>query len=197
MEQRSEEWIAEKLGKITGTRAAYLMGSPLAQKTLMSLLISEIAMAQRKASPLTQAMKRGIDMENEAREYYEITHKTAVKETAYIEHPKYSTCGCSPDGLVGENGGIEIKCLLPENHVRVFMIDDIDKKYAWQIKWNLFCTGREYWDYFGYCSDLPGELAYYEKRFYAKDIDFEEIEKKLLKFTSQLNEFLDQFNLNI
>jgi len=197
MKQRSEEWFAEKLGKITGTRADDLMGSELAQKNLMALLISEIAMAQRKATPLTQAMKRGIEMENEALEYYKIVHNTAVKEIAYIEHPVYSMCGCSPDGLIGENGGVEIKCLLPDNHIRVILTDKIDKKYAWQIKWNLFCTGREYWDYFGYCSDLSGDLAYYEKRFFAKDINFNEIEEKLNGFMTKLNNILNRYNLNI
>lgn len=197
MEQRTDEWFAERLGKITGTRAADLMGTQTAQYTLMSVIIAEIAMAERKATPFTTAMKRGIEMEEEAREFYEIHHNVSVKEVPYIEHHTYKICGCSPDGLIGENGGVEIKCLLPENHVRVFLIDEIDKKYLWQIKWNLFCTGREYWDYFGYCAGLPGELAYYEKRIYAKDINFSEIEERLTFFMSNLNEFLNQFNLNI
>jgi putative phage-type endonuclease len=197
MEQRSDEWFAERLGKITGTRAAALMGTPLAQKSLMAVLVSEIAMAQRQDVVTTNAMRRGVKMEAEARIYYEVRHNVEVVETAFVEHPVLPFCGCSPDGLVGETGGVEIKCLLPDNHIRVMLLDTIDKKHEWQIKWNLFCSQREYWDYFGYCADMPGELASYEKRFFAKDVNFGEIEKRLTQFQVELNGWLTKFGLEI
>jgi putative phage-type endonuclease len=197
MEQRSEEWFAERLGKITGTRAAALMGTPLAQKSLMAVLVSEIAMAQGQEVVTTNAMRRGVKMEAEARKYYEVRHNVAVMETAFVEHPEHLLCGCSPDGFVGENGGLEIKCLLPDNHIRVMLLDTIDKKHEWQIKWNLFCSRREYWDYFGYCADMPCELACYEKRFFAKDVNFGEIEKRLAQFQAELNGWLTKFGLEI
>ena len=101
---------------------------------------------------------------------------------------------CSPDGLIGSDGGLEIKRLDDENHVKT-RLGDIDKKYLAQIEWCLFVTDRKWWDYMGYCETIPEPLTADIRRIEATDKRMNEIKKIALDFIGELEINLEQFRL--
>lgn len=197
--QRSSEWKSDRLGVITGTRAHSLMGSKIVQKTLMAEMIAEIAMAKSKEFTQTLAMKKGADVEPEAVKYYEFMNNYSVHgEDDYIVSDFNHRFAVSPDGLVGDIGGVEIKSLDPHNHIKVIIDDDIDKKYLAQIEWALFVQpNREWWDYFGYQPELPEPIKGYKKRFILSDKKRSEYLERGEEFLSELDEILERLELSL
>lgn len=185
MQQRSEEWLMERLCRITGTRISAVMGTKKARNTLMYEMIREKIMLSAKEFKRTQAMQRGIDTEDEARKAYELVNDVLVQEVGLIVSKENEMFACSPDGLIGFDGGIEIKCLSEENHLKVMLEDMIEKNYYYQIQWCIYCTDRQWWDYFGYCNTL-GPCKIYQKRF---DRDGAVINHMLEMATSFIDEY--------
>lgn len=97
-------------------------------------------------------MQRGVDLEFEALELYSTMKDVEIDIVGFIEHSPY--VGCSPDGLIGMNGGIEIKCPNDNNFIKTVVSSYFESKYIWQCQMNLYITGREYWD-----------LAFYNPNF--------------------------------
>lgn len=193
--QRSEQWLADRLGVITSTRAHDLLSSPTTRKTLMAQLISEHATALKKEVPQTAAMIRGSEIEDEAVSYYQIMTDAQVHgDDSYLVSRDHPLFACSPDGLVGEDGGIEIKRLDEHNHIKT-MLGDIDKKYLSQIKWCLFVTGRKWWDYVGYCETMPEPLTSDIRRLKREDLEIEKVEEIAFSFVRELEENLIKFGI--
>jgi len=141
-------------------------------------------------------MQKGIDDEEGAICYYELKTGTMVSRGGFIE-AEHEMCACSPDGTIGKDGGIEVKCLNEENHIKVIIKDDIEKKYYWQIQWCMFCSGRMWWDYFGYCKELPEPITSYTKRFERDPLVMEEISQQLTKFVKEFNLVCERLELVI
>lgn len=197
MEQRSEDWFAERLGKITGTRAVDLMGTPKAQEKLMATLIKEIATAQNKEISPTKAMKNGIITEPKAIAYYELINNVKIEEVGLLYHPDNMYCACSPDGLIEKDGGIEVKCPEDETHVVLVMNEKVDPKYVWQMNWCMYVSGRKYWDYFNYSENLPEPIKTFTKRFERDESIMSQFDEKLDVFIPKLEMYLEKFELMI
>lgn len=195
MKQRTEEWFAARLGKITGTRAADLMGTATTRKTLLATLIKEAVTADSKTIRTTPEMQRGIDLEPHAISHYELLNCVTVADGGFVELSHI--VAASPDGLIGEHGGIEVKCLSQENHIKVILADEIDKKHYWQIVWCMFVAGCDWWDYFGYCPELPEPLTTYTKRFERDPMVMESLSESIVKFTLEYTGLCDKLNISI
>lgn len=184
MEQRTAEWHAARLSKITGTKAHNLLSGPATRKTLLVQLFRETATAEAKQIPVTDAMARGTALEPGAVKAYEELTGLQVHSEGLVVHPDEPRFAMSPDGLVGDEGGIEIKCREPEQHLKR-MIYGIEKDELHQCQWNLFCSPeRSWWDYCGYNPDLPEKLRIFRHRITIKPTDrdiFMSTGKKLLK----------------
>lgn len=189
--QRSELWLAKRLGKITGTRAHSLLQSARTRDSLLATLVHEMVTWEIKESFVTPAMQRGIDMEPLARAAYEEAHDVAVhSHDDFFERDGWPLCAASPDGLVGDDGAIEIKCLSQPNHIRVAMTETIDPKHVSQMLWVLFVTGRKWCDYVGYCGDIRSELQLYVKRFEISEEQISHFEKIVTAVDGQIANFL-------
>jgi len=194
-EQRTEQWKADRLGLITGTKAHNLLSSKTTRITLMAELIREFATADTKEIPQTAAMKRGSDIEPEAVSYYEfLTGSTVHGKDSFITSGIHPLFACSPDGLIDEDGGLEIKRLDDVNHMKV-ILSSIDKKYLNQIRWCLFVTGRDWWDYLGYCETMPEPLTGHIIRFEREKCGMDEVENVALEFVEQLEQTLIKFEI--
>lgn len=153
LEQGTQEWLKVRLGKFTASNC-YTIGTEGMGKGRGGL---ETLCLEKASEILTQALpeqytnediERGHQLEQEARSAYEIETGRAVKQVGFVEVNEF--VGCSPDGLVEDNGLIEIKCKNDKNHLLCLLGKDIDKTYQWQMQYQMLCTQREWCDFVSY-----------------------------------------------
>lgn len=158
--QRTEPWHRARLGSITGTRAYDLMSSKITRNRLCAVIVRELMTADTKTFS-SKDLDRRSAMETEAASWYAIQYGVSVwGDDAYIESDLHPMFSCSPDGLVDPDGGLELKRLDEENHLIVVMGGNFRdmKKYELQCDWNMFVTGRHWWDLYFYCETLPASM---------------------------------------
>lgn len=160
--QDNEEWLLLRCGAFTASRAADLMvklkdGRPGAERgKLLALLAIERLTGCPVPTYQNAAMQRGIETEAEARDAYSFAQGVAVEECGFIPHPELSNCGCSPDGLVGAEGLVELKC--PDSmakHLDALRSGAHAQEYRWQLQHQLMVTGREWVDATSYDPRFP------------------------------------------
>jgi putative phage-type endonuclease len=159
MEQRSESWFQERCGTATASKFADIMtliksGESAARKNYRALLVAERLTGIPTESFTSQAMQHGIDNEELARLEYSLITGNDVAEAFFEKHPTLEA-GASPDGYVGEDGLVEIKCPNTATHIETLKTKKIPKQYYWQIMGQLWITGRKWCDYLSYDPRLP------------------------------------------
>ena len=170
MEQRSEEWFQARLGNVTASRLADVIGKGVKGNYLalrakyMDELIAERLTGQIANKFTNSAMQWGIEMEPRAREAYQMHTGAFVEEVGYVSHYAIKNAGASPDGFVGEDGLVEIKCPMTTTHLDTLVLDAPPQEYVPQIQWQLACTGRLWADFVSYDPRLPDDLAFFCKR---------------------------------
>lgn len=149
MPQKSVEWNQIRLGKITGSDFHILMGDSVTRKTKIFKKASEIITKQKcDADFYNIHIERGIFLEDEAREIYEVVSGNDVDCVGFVEAD--SMLGCSPDGLIGEHSGLEIKCFDNHTFLQSFVDNKIKNEHLIQIQFNMLICNRSQWDYFIY-----------------------------------------------
>jgi len=145
MSQRSEEWKEARKGRMTASNAATIATNGKGLESYAYEILAEKYSNNSEESFTSFDMKRGIELEEQARMTYELEHEE-VQQVGFVEMDEFA--GCSPDGLVGEDGGMEIKCPNDVNFFRLMVNgeSEIDKKYLWQVQMSLLITGRKWWD---------------------------------------------------
>lgn len=166
IEQGSEEWRSQRLGLLTASRFADLMaktksGPSASRKNLITRLTIERLTGNYMETYSNAAMARGTEMEPFARQAYEDHELVAVELAPYVPHPDYWFCGCSPDGYVGDDGLVEIKCPSAEaKHYEALRYGSHADEYKWQLQGQLWVTGRQWVDAVSYDPRFTGfELA--------------------------------------
>lgn len=159
MIQGTPEWHQARLGRVTGSRIADVMTakSTAGYQNYRAQLICERLTGTPTETFTSAAMQHGTDTEPQARAFYELETGNDVSEIGFINHPLLFA-GVSPDGLIGELGGLEIKCPQPAEHIRMLTGGEIKRGYLLQMQWGMDCTGREWWDFVSFCPMLPDEL---------------------------------------
>jgi len=157
MQQRSDEWLKTRVGKITASRANALMattkaGKPTSERgKLIASLVAERLTGEVFQSADSFAMRRGRELEDEAVGSYAMARSLIVQEQPFVDHPTVPWCGCSPDGLVGDNGLIEAKCPLdPTKHLAALRDGAHAEEYRWQVQHQMMVTGRQWCDVVSY-----------------------------------------------
>lgn len=196
VEQGTSQWLDEKLGVISGTRANDLMSSNITRRTLLATLIRELMTASSKAFRPTKDMVIGIETEPEAVSYYELmTGVTVTDQLAYIESEIHPMFACSPDGLIGDDGGYEGKRLLAENHLKIILGTDPEKKYIKQCEWCMFITGRKWWDLHYYCEALPVSMRSHIVRIHRQEQMMNDMLERATDMLDDLTAFLVKHEL--
>ena len=201
IEQRTPAWHQIRAGKFTGSKFNDAMarskktGEPLKACTD---LIWQVATERLTGNPVesyrNQAMDWGVEQEPNAKNTYEFIEGVSVVEVGFIIHPEYSFIGVSPDGYVGENGGLEIKC--PWNsmrHLERFIIGMPDE-YKAQVQGCLWVTGREWWDFMSFDPRMPPAHQVYKERIYRDEDYIKDLQTTLLWCEDQVNELLEKLN---
>jgi len=134
---------------------------------------------------VTGPMARGLELESEARNAYELKNQKVIL-TGFIDHPSIKQAGASPDGLIGEDGLIEIKCLNIKNHNDIVKKETLPKQYNLQIQFQLACTNREWCDFVAYHPESDHPL--YVKRVLPEYVLIKEIHEKAIIFVGEVEE---------
>ena len=195
MEQRTEEWFAARLGKVTASRVADVLakiksGESASRKNYKMELVVQRLTNKVGESFTNAAMEWGTEQEPFARMAYEAHTGTFVKEEGFVDHPTIEGFGCSPDGIVGE-GLIEIKCPNTATHIETVLENKAPSKYIPQMQAQMVCTGAKWCDFVSFDPRVPEDLQLFVVRV---DRDQEYIDSMEVEVKQFLSEVLDLFN---
>lgn len=199
MEQHSEEWIAARLGKVTGSRVADVLartksGYGASRANYMAELICERLTGQQAEKFTNAAMQWGTDTEPQARASYEFAMDLSVEECGFIDHGAIQQFGASPDGLIDNDGLVEIKCPNTATHIETLLTGDVDGKYIIQMNAQMACTGRAWCDFVSFDPRLPTDMQLFIKRFQRDEALIRDIETEVQKFLAELSAKVNTLN---
>lgn len=192
MIQGSAEWHAARLGKVTASRVADVMartktGWGASRKNYMAELIAERLTGTAAEGFTNQAMQWGIDTESQARAAYSFFRDAEVVEVGFIDHPVIAMTGASPDGQIGTDGLLELKCPNTATHIDTLLSGAVPDKYILQMQWQLACTGRAWCDFASFDPRMPQNLRLFAKRVDRDGPRIKEIESAVLAFLTELD----------
>lgn len=199
--QGTPEWSRQRCGAFTASRAADLMaktksGPSASRANLIALLAIERLTGQPVETYQNAAMARGTELEAQARDAYAFANDVIVEECGYIKHPTIANCGCSPDGLIGDEGLLEIKCpSAMAKHLDALRSGGHAREYRWQIQHQLFVTGRRWVDVVSYDPRFPSELQIATVRVLPDHKAFEELEAEIRASEKEVCAIVDELRL--
>lgn len=191
-EQQTEEWFSQRLGKVTASRVADIIaktksGYSTSRANYMAELICERLTGSRGDSYMNAAMAWGTATEPQARSAYEAETGLLVETVGFVPHPTILEAGASPDGLVGDDGLVEIKCPNTSTHIDTLLGKSVPSKYITQIQWQLACTGRKWCDFVSYDPRMPENMQMFLFRVPRNDETIAELVKEVVQFLLELD----------
>ncbi|MBD3844240.1 YqaJ viral recombinase family protein [Bosea sp. SSUT16] len=190
--QGSPEWLAIRVGKVTASRVADVVaktktGYGASRANYMAELIAERLTGAPAERYTNAAMAWGTEKEPEARALYEFLTDAEVTQVGFVPHPTISDSGASPDGLVGEDGLVEIKCPNTATHIDTLLGRSIPAKYETQMQWQMACTGRLWCDFVSYDPRMPDSMRLFVCREERNDAMIAELAEEVGKFLVELD----------
>jgi putative phage-type endonuclease len=192
IEQRSDEWFAARIGKVTASRVADVIaktktGFSASRENYMAQLVCERLTNQKADGFTNSAMQWGTETEPLARLSYEVANNVLVDEVGFVPHPSIIMAGASPDGLVGDDGLLEIKCPNTATHIETLLSRTVPGKYNTQMQFQMACTGRSWCDFVSFDNRLPAELQLFVKRVPRDNMYIRLMEEEIVKFLNELD----------
>jgi putative phage-type endonuclease len=153
----------------------------------MAQLICERLTGQKGESFTNAAMEHGTQTEPLARSAYENARNLLVKEVGFINHPRIEMSGASPDGLVAEDGLVEIKCPNTATHIDTLLSGKVPTKYITQMQWQMLCCQRKWCDFVSFDNRLPEHL-----QLFVQEVEFDPeycamLEQEVTQFLAELD----------
>lgn len=189
--QGSDEWKQIRLGKVTASRVADIVaktksGYSTSRANYAAQLICERLTGIPTDGFTNDAMRWGTETEPQARSAYEFYRDVDVDQVAFVPHPSIADTGASPDGLVGTDGLVEIKCPNTATHIETLTGKAVPAKYVTQIQWQLCCTGREWCDFVSYDPRMPEAMQFFCVRVHRVPEIIEELEGEVITFLGEV-----------
>jgi len=194
-DQRSPEWFAARLGRLTASSlgdafATTKSGYSTSRRNLKLRLVLERLTGKSQENGYTNAaMERGVLIEPDARAAYEVESGLLVDTVGFIVHDELLT-GASPDGIIGDDGGLEIKCPGAAAHLDFLKSEVIPNDYQLQVAHTLWLTGRAWWDFVSFNPDFPEPLRLKVQRLRATDVNMAAHELAVRLFLSEVDKEL-------
>jgi putative phage-type endonuclease len=193
IEQGTAEWLAQRCGKVTASKIADLMaktksGWASSRANYKAQLVAERLTGRVAESYTNGAMQWGTQTEPEARRAYEFFVDRDVQEVGFVPHPTIGMAGASPDGLVGEDGLLELKCPLTATHIETLLGGTVPDKYRKQMMFQMACTGRQWCDFASYDPRMCESMRLFVQRVERNDDEIKEIEDAVRAFLAELDE---------
>ncbi|AHX12911.1 exonuclease [Dyella jiangningensis] len=198
MDQGSQEWLAARAGKFTGSRFADLMavtrsGPSASRANLITTLAIERLTGEPEATYQNDAMRRGQELEPFARGAYEAHTGELVAQVAFVVHETMPYVGVSPDGLVGGDGLVEIKCPASlAKHVMALRDGSHADEYRWQIQGQLWVTGRKWCDAVSFDPRFPEGLQLAIHRVERDEAAIAQLKEACIRAHAEVNVLVDE-----
>lgn len=191
--QGTDEWRRARAGSLGASVvheavARTKTGWGASRANRMATLVIERLTGEPIDTFQTSAMLHGIETEPEARVAYEFYRNATVTEIGLVRHPSIAGTHASPDGLVGENGLLEIKCPQPAQHLNTLMGEAIPDKYVVQMQWQMRCCEREWTDFVSYNPAFPDPMRLFVQRVFRDDKRIGELEEMVVPFLDEVSE---------
>ncbi len=195
LEQGSDEWKAARLGKVTASRIADMLaktktGWGASRANYRAQLVAERLTGTPGDSYTNAAMEWGQKTEAEARQVYEFLTGATVGQVGAVLHPKISMALASPDGLVGDDGLVEIKCPITATHIDTLLEGAIPSKYVLQMQFQMACTGRKWCDFVSFDPRMPGDMQMFVNRLIRDDQAISHIETEARVFLAEVEDVI-------
>ena len=199
IEQGTPEWFAQRCGKATASRISDIVaktktGYSASRANYMAQLVVE-RMTQTIADSYSNvAMEWGTENEPFARAAYEVKTGNTVDQVGAIDHPRIAMSAASPDGLIGDDGCLEIKCPHTSTHIATLLGEEPVKKYYDQMQWQMACTDRKWCDFVSFDPRMPSHLQLFVKRIERNDDYIEQLEKEVVQFLMEVEDKVKKLN---
>lgn len=193
VEQGSDEWKLARLGKVGASMVADATartktGWGASRANLAARLVAERLTGAFQDSFVNDAMRWGTEKEPEARSFYEFVYGVKVDQVGLVMHPKIDMAVASPDGLIGGDGLIEIKCPNTATHIETLLGGNVDPRYLKQMQWQMACTGRQWVDWVSYDPRMPAEMQMFVARVNRDDEMIDELETQIATFLREVDQ---------
>jgi len=194
--QGTPEWHAIRCGKVTASRAADVVaktksGWGASRVNYMAELIAERLTGEPSPSFTNAAMQWGTETEPLARAAYEFRADCEVAQEGFIHHPEIRMAGASPDGLIGTDGLVEIKCPNTATHIDTLLGQKVPEKYVTQMQFQMACAGRDWCDFVSFDPRLPEEMRLFVSRVARDQEAIDYLEKEIKAFLSEIDVKVD------
>lgn len=158
-EQGTADWFAARMGIPTASEFATVMargkdgGASLTRATYLRTLAAENIRGEPEGETYTNVhMERGKAQEDDARRLYAFLNDVEPMQVGFIRN---GDAGCSPDSLIGDDGGLEIKSALGHIQIARLQRGTLPPEHKAQVQGSLWITGRQWWDFMSYSPGLP------------------------------------------
>jgi len=194
-DQRSEEWFAARLGKATGSRfndiiAKTRSGYSASRKNYAAELVVERITGEPTNTFTSVPMQWGTDNEPVARLQYELATGNEVQETGFWTHDTLEA-GASPDGLIGDDGLLEIKCPNTATHIDTLIKKKLPRQYEAQVQGQMWITGRQWCDFVTFDPRLPENAQMFIVRVERDDVFIKELEEEVSLFLEEVRDLVE------
>lgn len=191
--QGTPEWLAARAGSLGAScfHEAVAMtpskkGWAASRYNLMGRLIAERLTGRPLESYQNTAMRWGTQTEPEARALYGFMHEVDIEQVGLVRHPTVRGSHASPDGLIGTDGLLELKCPETHTHIQTLLSERIPSNYVTQMQWQMACTGRDWVDHISYDPRLPDDMQMFIKRVPRDDKRIALMEAQAAEFVAEM-----------
>ena len=189
--QRTAAWRAARLGKATASRIADIIartrnGYAASRSNYAAQLVCECLTGLAPETFVSPAMHWGLGQEASARQFYAFEHDADVTPAGFLDHPTIAFSGATPDGFVGDEGLIEIKCPNTASHIETLLGGAPPAKYLAQMQWQMAVTGRLWCDFVSFDPRLPFELQLFVQRIRRDDRVIAALEEEVASFLDEV-----------
>jgi putative phage-type endonuclease len=188
-EQQSEEWFNCRKLKMTSSKAQAIANNGTGLQSYIYELVAEYYSSSEKEHFSNEHTERGNELEPTARDMYELETGNKVEQVGFIEMNKYS--GGSPDGLVGEDGLIEIKCVEDKKYFKLLVDKEEITDYDWQIQMNLLVSGRKWCDLVIYNPNFEKNMIIQRK--YIDELKQEKLKVGLAQGEKMIKDLINKY----
>jgi len=190
--QGTDEWRLARAGSLGASAvheavARTKTGWGASRANRMATLVIETLTGQPQDTYQNAAMLAGVEREPDARAAYQFEIGQRVAQVGIVKHPTIGWTHASPDGLVGEDGLLEIKCPQPAQHLASLLGEPIAEKYVTQMQWQMGCTGRAWCDFVSYNPDFPEPMRLLIQRVQRDDAMIADLEREVVVFLNEMH----------
>lgn len=191
--QGTAEWLQEKCGCASASEfhAVLAKGEGKTRGDYLARVVAERLTGKPAETYRNGHMDRGTEQEPFARLAYEAKFGEPVEQVGFIRHAALMA-GCSPDGLLGKNGGGEFKCVIPTVQLETWRKGGCPAKHKAQVQGNLWITGRDWWDFTSFSPDMPSHLRLYVHRVYRDEPYIQTLEAEVRRFLGEADELYER-----